>query len=182
MTITLRRANVFSRDFGMIRALYNSAFPGNERAPLWLLTLRAAKKGVDFWSLHDKERDKFIGLLYIVSSGEVSYIFYLAIDEAERGKGYGSAVLGAVLRHYSDKRLFLSVERLDEPCDNYEQRVRRRSFYLKNGFEDKKRHIREGGMTFDMFGVGDPPTGNEYDKLIDEYFGFMRKFITMKLL
>ena len=33
MKISLRKVNIFSKDIGKIKALYNSAFPDDERAP-----------------------------------------------------------------------------------------------------------------------------------------------------
>lgn len=182
MKIAFKRASLFSPDLMLVRSIYNTSFPDNERAPFWLLAARAVKKNVDFWFLYDKERHKCIGMLYVVTHADIGYIFYFAIDEAVRGMGYGSAVLKAAMRYYKDIRLFLSIERLDEPCDNYDQRFRRRSFYLRNGFKDQHLHIKEANVIFDMLGVGEPPTKAEYDRLVDSYFGFMRKYITMKIL
>ena len=66
---------------------------------------------------------------------DVVILLYLAISDAVRGKGYGSAVLQAVQKKYAGKRIILNIEEMDEQAANYAQRVKRKAFYQKNGFE-----------------------------------------------
>ncbi len=74
-----------------IKKLYKSAFPRNERAPFSLL-IRQTDNGRDnFFAV--VEESEFIGLVYSISTEKLVYVFFLAVEEANRGKGYGSIIL-----------------------------------------------------------------------------------------
>lgn len=60
---------------------------------------------------------------------------YLAVSNQIRSKGTGSKILGEICRQYDDKRILLLIEKIDETANNLEQRIARKRFYLKNGFE-----------------------------------------------
>ena len=93
-------------DHKLLKQLYKKAFPIEERAPFWLLSAKAKKENVDFWAIYDSH--KFVGLIYIVNYADLSYIFYFAVLDSERGKGYGSKVLETVKQKVSEPQdLFL---------------------------------------------------------------------------
>ncbi len=171
MKITLKRTDLFSADFGKIRKLYNTAFPADERAPMWLLAVKAYKKSVDFWSLY---RDgKWFGMAYVLNEDDLSYLFYFAVSESERGKGLGSAALKSLKKKYEGRRLFLALEQLDENADNYPERLKRRNFYLKNGLKPINRTIRECKVVYNVMGVGGDVLPLEYEKMMRNYLGFL---------
>ena len=64
-----------------VEKLYNSAFPKEERIPIWLLKLLARKNKAKFYGINDDK--KFIGLVYNV--------YY---STAERLKEYQNFLLG----------------------------------------------------------------------------------------
>lgn len=68
-----------------------------------------------------------IGMCYIVNCTNAYYLMYLAVVPSLRNKNYGSMILKDLKEKY--KVLFLSV---DVPVDNIS--VRRKNFYLRNGF------------------------------------------------
>lgn len=168
-------------DLDKLEPLYLAAFPSDERAPYKMLKKKADKGTAEF--LAAKEGDEIIGMVYMVCNDALAYIFYLAIMEDKRGKGYGSAVLSLMKQRYAGKKLFLARERLDEPCDNLEQRTSRRNFYLANGFTDQSFHIKEGKVTYDIMYVGEPVTAKEYDALITPWAGrLMKWFVGLKIV
>ncbi len=173
MKITLKRTDILSRDFRKICRLYNTAFPADERAPMWLLAVKAYKKDVDFWSLYHDEN--WFGMAYVLNKGDLSYLFYFAVSESERGKGLGTAALQSLKKHYKDRRLFLALEQLDENSDNYSERLKRRNFYLKNGLEPINCTIRECKVVYDVMGVGGDVMPSEYEKMMKNYLGFPLK-------
>ena len=77
-------------DYKSVKELYLSAFPAVERVPFWLLMKKSKNDGVDFYAIYDEE--KWIGLIYAITDGEVVYVYYYAISEKERGHGIGVAV------------------------------------------------------------------------------------------
>ena len=61
-----------------IKRLYRTAFPANERAPLFLLFRRTDNGRDSFWAVVDEE--KFVGLVYTISTAKMVYVFFLAVE------------------------------------------------------------------------------------------------------
>ena len=89
MNIKLININRNDSDLEKIRQLYLTAFPSDERAPFGLLVRKAKKPNINFFSCHDSET--WIGFIYVINHIDLSYLYYFAVDDAERGKGYGTA-------------------------------------------------------------------------------------------
>ena len=168
MKITLRRINLFSPDYPKISHLYKTAFPADERAPIWVLTYKSDRENVDFWGLY--ANDEWIGLAYAITENDLTYLFYLALAEDVRGKGLGSKALRALLRYYEGKRFYIALEQLDPSAENIEERKRRRQFYLKNGLKPIKRTIREASVVYDVMSTGDVQP-EEYKRMMTNYLG-----------
>ena len=175
MKISLKRINFFSKDYGKISRLYKTAFPADERAPMWLLAWKSEKDYVDFWGIYAD--GKWAGLAYVISEGNASYLFYLALSENLRGKGLGSKALQSLKKHYGTQRLFLALEQLDESAENYEERIRRRNFYLKNGMKPLPLTIREATVTYDVMGTGEIAP-EEYESMMKKYLGSASKIVS----
>ena len=116
MSIELIRLNRKLPDYKSVKRLYKSAFPADEKAPFGLLMRKSKKDNVDFWAAYSN--DKWIGLAYVLSYRDISYLFYLAIDDKARGNGFGSGVLGALKEKYKGRNLFLAIEEIDEKAEN----------------------------------------------------------------
>ena len=181
MKLSFTKLKPNSPDFRSIKQLYMRAFPDEERAPFLMLVLKAKKKGVDFWSISCD--GKWAGLLYIVNHRDLSYIFYLAVSEECRGRGIGSAVLRSARKIYKGRRLFLAIELLDENFDNYQQRVSRKDFYLRCGFSELHRKLREGDVIYEILGVGGDVKAADYEALMKSYAGsLLSKLFTMEFV
>ena len=168
-------------DFRKVKQLYMRAFPDEERAPFLMLVLKAKKKGVDFWTIRCD--GQWAGMLYIVSHRDLSYIFYLAVSEECRGRGIGSAILQSAQKLYKGRRLFLAIEELDRDAENYAERLNRRKFYLRNGFSELHRKLREGNVTFEIMGTGGDVKACEYEALMKGYAGsILSKLFTMEFV
>lgn len=178
MIITLKRINIFSRDYGKISRLYKTAFPADERAPMWFMALRSERENVDFWGLYAD--GKWVGLAYVISEGKASYLFYLALSEELRGKGLGSKAMESLKKHYAGQRLFLALEQLDESADNYAERQKRRQFYLKNGLKPLPLTIREATVIYDVMGTGSVRP-EEYESMMKKYLGAASRLVSMNI-
>lgn len=164
-----------------IKKLYISAFPAEERAPFFLVMSKTKQKKAEM--LIAKEDDEFVGFAYMVCDQNLAYLFYLAIDETYRGKGYGSAVLTAIKKIYQGKKIFLAREQLDPNADNYRQRKNRHQFYLHNGFQDLPCQIKEASVIYDVMGIGGTISSEEYNSLITNWSGkWRKKIIDMKVI
>lgn len=155
-----------------IEELYVESFPAAERAP-YRLMLRTIKKG-RAEMLVAIENEEMVGFSYMVCNETLAYIFYLAVREDLRGKGFGSVLLTDMKERYKGKKLFLAREQLDESADNYEQRKKRVQFYQKNGFVDLPCKIKEASVIFAVMGIGGNVSAKEYHDLIVKWGGWLK--------
>lgn len=150
--------------------LYIRAFPFEERCPFPIIRQKAKEGKGQFFGIFDKE--EFVGLIYNIVYKDLVYIYYLAITEELRHKGYGSRILTDIKKMYKDKRIILMAETVDPNASNYIERVNRSKFYAKNSFVYQGYTIMEWGVVYDMLGVV-PTTSKkeEFKEIIKYYFG-----------
>ena len=111
-------------------------------------------------------------MAYVISYNKLSYVFYLAIDKSMRGKGFGSAVLHALKEKYVGQNVFLAIERIEESAPNYDERVKRKHFYMNNGFVELNCLLREAKVVYEVMGTTEdavPP--EEYKHMMMDYLG-----------
>ena len=174
----LRKAE--KNDYKQIKRLYLSAFPEDERAPFFFVRRRARQGRAEM--LVAEENGAFIGFSYTVSYRELTYLFYFAVDGAQRGTGCGSEILRLLKERCAGSRIFLAREPLDDGAANNGERVRRRNFYLRNGFSDLPYEIREAGVIFDLMSTEEPVDPQDYDALIRRWAGrFVSRRIEMRM-
>lgn len=163
--------------------LYNEAFPKEERIPIWILKRLIRKNKAHFYGIYDNE--KFIGLIYNIYYKDIVFVFYLAIDKETRGQGYGSKILEFIKQTYTKHRIILCIEQMDKNSNNYEQRKKRKEFYIKNGFKDANYSVKEKGVLYDMLYYNEDDKTveiQEFKELMKNYFGkilyqrFYKKF------
>lgn len=136
-----RRIKRGTHQYGVVKKLFERAFPKAERLPMWLLLLLARRKGVDFEAYYDD--DNFCGFSYIVENDDLAFILYLAVNDEMRSQGYGSRILECVKTKAGEKPIVLNIEPLDSNAENCEQRKRRLTFYEKNGYVNTGFVLRE---------------------------------------
>ena len=118
-----------------IKKLYDEAFPKEEQIPFWILRKASRTSTADLMQVYDD--DLLVGFIHLVYFEDVVYLYYFAIEPDERGQGYGSKILQALRRRFSARRIILNIEVVDENCDNYEER-KKRKFY-RNSQKNAKR-------------------------------------------
>lgn len=169
MRMTLRRVTSALPEYKKVKTLYHDAFPPEERPPFFMLTAKTGSDNVDFWAIYAD--NKWVGLAYIISRDKLSYLFYLAVSDTERGKGYGSAIIRTLRRMYDGQQFFLALETLDKNAENYDERVKRRNFYMHNGLVPVDCRITEGGVTYDVMGTSPHLDTNGYIQMMNRYAG-----------
>ena len=127
-----------------VKALYETAFPKEERIPWLLLLANSHRKGIGLSAWLDG--NTFCGFTAWVTVEDMHFLLFLAIGDEQRGKGYGSAILTELQKRHAT--VALNVEPLDPAAENYPQRERRFAFYCKNGFYDTGWHVWEIGGKF----------------------------------
>jgi GNAT superfamily N-acetyltransferase len=160
-----------------IKKLYRSAFPIEERVPLFFLYLKTKDKNIKLYAIVDN--DEFIGLMHTVENDNMVYVFFLAINEKMRGKGYGSKALETIKNMYAGSVVTLAIEdTADLDAENYDERIKRLGFYKKNGFSQLHIRINEIGVVYELLGTSNNVTQAQFLELMKSYFGrFLFKFI-----
>lgn len=163
-----------------VKKLYKSAFPFYERAPLSLLMKRTDNGRDSFHAI--LEENSFIGLIYTIASEKMVYVFFFAITDENRGKGYGSKVLEEIRKMHGGKPITLMIEDTEEKnAKNMDERIRRLKFYERNGFQRLCIKINEAGVRYELLGTDNSVTQADFLALMKEYIGgFLFKIIYIK--
>ena len=109
---------------------------------------------------------EFIGFMVVVPFEDLAYLSFFAIEPAWRSRGYGSRALQALPEVYPGYRHLIDIEMLDENCPNNAQRIRRRAFYLRNGYRPTGQLLSYFGGDFEMLIKGGAFRLDDYKRLI----------------
>ena len=134
MNIELIKLKPNCKDRKYFEKVNNEAFPFWERMSMDEIFEFAADTNTDVLGIYDNTEP--IGFSVIMKNDECCYLYYIAIDKRLRSKGYGTATLKKIVETYSQLQIILDFEEIDENVENYEQRNRRKNFYLRNGFHE----------------------------------------------
>ena len=93
-----------------------------------------------------------------------------------RSNGYGKEIIEKLIDFYR-RTMILEVERLDEDCNNLEQRKARMDFYLQNGFKTANAFLEYEGLSFEILYRGDRFDEEAYQNIFqklqkENYFDF----------
>lgn len=137
--------------------LAKEAFPPEEYlAPAKLIDM-ARSDHFDFLALLDG--DDFVGFLAVLTYENMAYLFFLAIDASRRGEGYGSRALETLRAQYPGMTHVVDFEMPDPAAANREQRLRRRRFYQRSGYQETGLFLSYLGVDYEVFcaaGTFDP--------------------------
>lgn len=137
-----------------VAALYEEAFPPEERIDPTLLDELAGEPAVAFTAYYDGER--FCGFSYSIDAGDYLYLLFLAVRGAERSRGYGTRILAQLKGQFPGRIIVLEVEPADQSAPNAVQRRRRLAFYERNGFTPAGFDSIEGDMTYTLLKTPGP--------------------------
>lgn len=162
--LTLNRPSSLLQWFKIYR-LYHSAFPRSERKPFSMIYKMYRSGKTDVWYCTDE--GKFVGIAITINGDNAILLDYFAMEKNLRSKGYGSAILRAVIKHYAPKTVFGEIETVFEDCDDLDIRIRRKQFYLRNG-------LKEMGVMVYLFGVKMELLTSDQSMTFDEYRDFYK--------
>lgn len=153
------------RYWNEINDLAVEAFPPEEYlAPNKLLEM-SKEEYFDFYYIEDN--NKFIGFAVIQTYKNLSYLFFLAIVKEYRSKGYGGKALKLIKETYPNKIQVVDFEMVDINSTNYPQRIKRRKFYLKNGYRETGFFLSYLGVDYEVFcGLNDSFDEDSFKELM----------------
>ena len=152
-----------------LKGLYKRAFPIEERKPFSVITRMQRLGKSDVW--YFEEDGAFLGLATTINGDDRVLIDYFAVSEKQRGKGNGGKMLRALIEHYSPKGVFLEIEIPYEDSENYSERIRRKSFYLRTGLTEMGTRAKLFGVDMELLGTGFSMTFDEYRSFYLENYG-----------
>ena len=154
-----------------IYKLYRQAFPRYERKPFAIIRSMYKKGNTDIWYF---EKDgRFAGLVFTVNRNEAILIDYLAVCPDRRGEGIGSDIISLMRNFYAPKGIFVEIESIFAKCDNVEERLRRKEFYLKNDMIPMNVMIVLFGVEMELLGIDCKLSFDEYFAFYHDVYGGM---------
>ncbi len=157
------------------KELYKASFPPEERFSFFYLYLKSMGKKADFLAAYDD--DNYLGFVYLTYYKDIMYIFFFAVTEEYRGQEYGSLILKILQKKYQDKRISLFIESTQGNFNNLEMRIRRKNFYIRNGFQTADYQIVENNISYELLYYGNFITKDEMHQLLKNYAGSLLYYL-----
>lgn len=150
--------------------LYRAAFPRAERKPVLQLLRARRRSKAELLGIFD-DASRLCGIAVLLKNDTHALLDYFAVMPKNRGAGIGSRALALLRDHCKDRLFLLEIEQCDIPCENREQRLRRRRFYLKNGMQPSGVFVLQNGVHLEVLCCGGTPSFAQYHTLIREGYG-----------
>ncbi len=161
-----------------VRALYEAAFPKDEKKPFEFILEKRKEGFFDIWAIENKDGG-FGGLAIMLLSEDLALLDYLAVHPDCRGAGLGGSALHALREKYGKERIVVEIENTlgpaAEQAENREERLRRKAFYLRNGMTPMNFLVDLFGVEMEVLTFGRKLT-------YEEYYAIYRKVLPDRLL
>lgn len=148
MALELEKILPGSSDARLMDEVNLEAFPPEELMSTDLQTDLCARGMLEVWAVRDGQ--DFVGFTTVYPSVRLAYVFFLAVSSKMRSHGYGARILELLRRHYEGRRLVLDIERTDPSAPDNDMRVRRKMFYLRNGYSESGYVLNYCGLSFEI--------------------------------
>ena len=161
------RVNRKLKDYRSVAKLMRTAFPPEERIPIWVLGLLSMQRNVNFHAWYDNR--EFCGITYTIESEKMIFLLYFAVNAQRRSKGYGSRIIQELKRSAGGREIILNVEKPDRSAENHAQRVQRIAFYEKNGFYQSDFDLHIEGTDYLVFSTNAAADKTEFIRILRKY-------------
>ncbi|MEW6996080.1 GNAT family N-acetyltransferase [Colwelliaceae bacterium BS250] len=169
MSIKFIPLSKYDVNYSNVIELYKEAFTTVRWVPSWMLRYMMRKGKTGFSVIY--ENDTWIGLIYITDYKDIIFVHFFAISQFRRSFGYGSKVIDSMRDKYCENRIVLNIEELEELSENYSQRLKRKSFYVKNGFSSSGYIVQEPGERLEMLILDGNISKEEIEAMYKSLFG-----------
>lgn len=121
-----------SPDKSKLESINTESFPINERNSIDDLYASAHDGNLDIIGIYAV--NELIGFFAVRKFKMIRYLAYFAVCSQKRSKGIGSKALRMLKKFYFGSQIITEFEAPDYRYENNDIRLRRRNFYLRNGF------------------------------------------------
>ncbi|MCD8194979.1 MAG: GNAT family N-acetyltransferase [Coprobacillus sp.] len=165
-------------DFDKIENLAKEAFPPSEYVPPKAFLKATEMQEVDFWAFFDE--NLFVGYVVIRHKMNFAYLFFLAVQKELRNKGYGTQILKLLENLYPDAIQIVDFEMIDSECQNNDMRIRRKNFYLRNGYKEINLFYYFNNENFEIMSKKTPFDYDGFHEMMSSFIGmgFHPKFFS----
>lgn len=171
MALTARTVSSHLTDYDQIKKLYHNAFPEDELVKWSRLMRKSRSNNVEFLAYYDQ--NELVGFTYVIQQRHVNFLFFLAVVDQLRSKGYDGQIIDWLRAKYADTPLVLEIETPDSQAQNASQRTRRLQFYQRHGFRDSGHRVQEGPVGYTVLSDDD---SFAIENLAKAYHWFWRPF------
>lgn len=168
--LRVRKIKHWMKDFNKVLRIYHSSFPKEERIPMWLLRVMSHWKRIYFLAFY--EEDILCGFSYFAVNKDTIFVLFLAVDSKICSQGYGTQILSWIKEHYTGRKIFLDVEKLDENAANSEQREKRVAFYKRNGIFQTGCFFEYDDVSYEILCTDKNFNKEDYNANLKSYFSF----------
>ena len=127
-----------------IREIYERSFPKEERMPFFMMLGMSCLWNTQFLSFYDGET--LCGLAYLAAMGRQTFLMFFAVEENIRSLGYGGRILEQIQALHPKNKIIVSIEPCGADAEYLENRVRRKAFYLRNGYKETGYFMKLAGQ------------------------------------
>lgn len=152
------------RYFNEIADLQKNAFPPEEQYSMEKILKLAQEQNIEYKSFW--ENDLLCGILFFCIGDSMLYLFYIAVNDKLRSKGYGTRMLNWLKEHYPNSDIVLNIEPINKNACNAEQRINRFEFYKRNGFFETGMKLYDDSGIYDILSSAKEINVDEYMNLI----------------
>lgn len=158
-----------------MKKLYLQAFPKSERKPFRLMKKKTREGMMELLVICEKK--ELLGLAITVRYQDMVLLDYFAIKKDRRGQGTGSRALELLKQRYADCRFLLEIELPETEGSGQDLRIRRKSFYLRNGMHETGIKVCLFLVPMELLTDGKAVSFKEYYALYEHTIGpaFARK-------
>ncbi len=125
-----------------IKDIYFSSFEKKDRMPFFMMIGMSLLWNTEFYAFYDE--DILCGFIYMATIHRMSFVMFFAVDEKLRSKGYGSRILEKTQMLHPNNKIIITIEPCDEETEDVSLRIRRKNFYMRNGFKETGYYIKLG--------------------------------------
>ena len=149
-----------------VKILYEESFPPEEKVNFYDF-FSGVFSNFQLYALYKAKA--LVGIFHFKDAKNFVHLNYLAVKSKYQNQGFGSKIISWLKKEFKNKSIVVDIEELDNSAANFENRIRRKRFYKKNGFVDGK-HTFDWEGTFMTYMHYGPIDDEEFMNYIQKVF------------